>query len=610
VSYVIQLIGSGFSRTEVIEPGAPPIIVGRDSNAAIHLPDPERLISRKHIALDWADNGVRVTVLSTVNGIITENGETPPGQHIVLQVGKSAQFGPYSLTVVSASPGQHIAPTGHQKSDQFDAFSPEHASPESIFDNMFFQPRHQGTISSAPDVSDSAGGLSFGRGAPALLPHASRQTPSAGLQIGVSRSSSFSPLDPISVFDNNVPDHVAPAHCIDDFLGKPISGTGGLGASMLLKATLEAPIRRLAVDHVHDFNLPLRPPTLQSTVGASQGLQVQPDPGKPSISERSSGLSEFAPNNADPWADIQAKWLSPSEGSCETETEPALADSHPLPEGSHSTAINFDPFNDAWSESPVWPDGPESGVAAGGQVDSIDRSHASGEPDSSRTSISEASIDNLVDVPASVSTATQSNEATLAAFCRGLGIDSPSHLSESSWEQMGCAIRAIVGGLTELMGVRAEVKRELRAPDRTMLASHNNNPLKSGMSLDEVLQYVLFNSAGVGGYMPVNSALEETIGEMRAHEFASVAAARGAVEGSLQEFSPETLRAALLKNKSKLPNFLNDARLWHLYAEHYEQKSQHMADWLEQIFNYYFMPVYSRESERFRNNASKGTAKS
>jgi type VI secretion system FHA domain protein len=172
---------------------------------------------------------------------------------------------------------------------------------------------------------------------------------------------------------------------------------------------------------------------------------------------------------------------------------------------------------------------------------------------------------------------------------------------------MGSAILAIVSGLTELMNVRAEVKRELRAPDRTMLASHNNNPLKSEMPLEEIVQYVLFNPKGVGGYMPVNKALKESIDNLRAHEFASVAAVRAAVEGSVKEFAPEKLRSVLLKGKSKLPQVLDNARLWDMYTVHYQNKSQHMADWLEHMFNYYFMPVYSRESERLLNKLREST---
>lgn len=543
-----------------------------------------------------------MTVLSTVNGIVTENGEVPPGQHVILGVGQSAQFGPYSLTVVSASAGPHGTRSEHQESDQFHVLG-RGQSPESIFDNMFFQPRPKDSEPSLPDISYRSGNLDFGGASAALRPQASRHTTSAGMQGGGARSSAFSPLDPISVFDNSVPDHVAPARSIDEFLGNPSGGTSSLGASMLLKAILEAPVRKLAVDHVHDFNLPLRPPILQST-DALQGLQPQPGADASSTSEQIVPSSASPPIVVDPWEDIQANWLSPSRNDHLIEAKHEIAEGLPVPEKPHATALDGDPFNDAWSEAPIWSNSTASDVRSGELANAIEPSHAVGKTNSSRISASEATVDSIAAVPGMAPIAAQCNEAAMAAFCRGLGVDSPNHLDDSSWEQMGSAIRVIVGGLTELMGVRAEVKRELRAPDRTMLASHNNNPLKSGMSLDEILQYVLFNPTGVGGYMPVNKALDEAINEMRAHELASVAAARGAVEGSIQEFSPETLRAALLKNKAKLPSFLNNARLWDMYVQHYEQRSQHMADWLEQIFNCYFMPVYSRESERFRNNAS------
>ena len=190
---------------------------------------------------------------------------------------------------------------------------------------------------------------------------------------------------------------------------------------------------------------------------------------------------------------------------------------------------------------------------------------------------------------------------SIAAMCKGLGLDSPTALDVTQWEQTGRAIRMMVHGLTELLNTRAEIKKELRAADRTMLGSQNNNPLKCGMAQEEILQYILFNPTGIGGYMKVDEALDEAINDLRAHEFASIAAVRAAVEGTVRDFEPQKLHIALTKGKSKLPQFLNNARLWDLYSAHYENKAAHMADWLEQLFNHYFVPVYSRESERLRS---------
>jgi predicted component of type VI protein secretion system len=108
---------------------------------------------------------------------------------------------------------------------------------------------------------------------------------------------------------------------------------------------------------------------------------------------------------------------------------------------------------------------------------------------------------------------------------------------------------------------------------------------------------------GVPGYMPARQALQESVTELRAHEFASVAAVRAAVEGCIKEFDPARLRPTLLKGKTSLGSLMDNARLWDLYSAHYEQKKAHMADWLEQVFNRHFMPAYTREAERLRRQS-------
>jgi predicted component of type VI protein secretion system len=136
-----------------------------------------------------------------------------------------------------------------------------------------------------------------------------------------------------------------------------------------------------------------------------------------------------------------------------------------------------------------------------------------------------------------------------------------------------------------------------------MLGAQENNPLKSSMPMDELLHYLLFMPQGAAGYMPVPRALEESITDLRAHEFASLAAVRAVVEGSIKEFDPGKLRTTLMKGKRSIATAIDNARLWDLYTTHYENKGQHMADWLEQVFNRHFMPAYTREADRLRREA-------
>jgi predicted component of type VI protein secretion system len=141
-----------------------------------------------------------------------------------------------------------------------------------------------------------------------------------------------------------------------------------------------------------------------------------------------------------------------------------------------------------------------------------------------------------------------------------------------------------------------------------MLSGRDNNPLKLKLSPAELVQYLFAAPAGAGAYMPADRAVRESIAELRVHEHATIAAARAAVEGALRDFEPGRMRKKLLKGKSGLFQMMDNARLWDAYEADYEKQSQHMADWLETLFDRHFMPTYSRETERMKQMAGGGPA--
>jgi type VI secretion system FHA domain protein len=194
-----------------------------------------------------------------------------------------------------------------------------------------------------------------------------------------------------------------------------------------------------------------------------------------------------------------------------------------------------------------------------------------------------------------------------SAFARGLGLAQTPALDDAAWERVGEAVRLIVSGLIDLLNARAELKRELRVEDRTMLASRDNNPLKTGIDLASALQYLLIAQNGMPGFKPADAALREAVDELRVHELATVAASRAAVEAALREFDPETLRKQLSPGKSRLPQFFDSSRMWEAYVERYEKQGAQMADWLEKIFSRHFVPAYSRESERLKMTMTLST---
>ena len=162
-------------------------------------------------------------------------------------------------------------------------------------------------------------------------------------------------------------------------------------------------------------------------------------------------------------------------------------------------------------------------------------------------------------------------------------------------------VRTLIEALARLLDARADLKRELRAPDRTMLAGHDNNPLKAGLAAPELIQY-LFATHSVGGFLPAGRAVRECIDDLLVHQLASLAATRAAVEGTLREFDPARLREQRAQGTSSRFRLFDSARLWDAHELHHQTQSAQMADWLETLFARYFMPAYARETARLKND--------
>ena len=191
----------------------------------------------------------------------------------------------------------------------------------------------------------------------------------------------------------------------------------------------------------------------------------------------------------------------------------------------------------------------------------------------------------------------------LAAFLRGAGLDPQQvgGLSEGEVEDLGRLVRLALTGLLDLHASKAELKRELRAEDRTMLAVQDNNPLKSDWPVDTRLRYLLGGRAASVGFVRPERALGELLAELRTHDQAMAAAARAVVEGTLRELSPPELRKHLPGADSLL---FSSAKLWDAYARLHEEQGADLPGWLTRLFGKYFTSAYLREAQRIKREAA------
>lgn len=194
----------------------------------------------------------------------------------------------------------------------------------------------------------------------------------------------------------------------------------------------------------------------------------------------------------------------------------------------------------------------------------------------------------------------------MQAFYQGLGLDPAQlgKLSPGELEATGRIVRRCIEGLLALQGAQSDLRQNLKTDERTMMASQDHNPLNTDWPIEAKLQYLLAGRAWSVGFMPPEAALDDSLKALHVHEQAVPFAARAVLEGVLREFAPETLKTRLLEGRASL-GFLDSARLWEIYSQHYADKTRSSGDWVQQLFERYFPANYLRETQRLQRKRGK-----
>jgi len=95
----LRIAGPGFDALHLLQPGEPELVIGRDADCGVCLPDPQRNLSRRHLAVWNLADELHFHVLSVVNGVDMPFGEAPPGARGVLVTGQTLKLAGYSLTL-------------------------------------------------------------------------------------------------------------------------------------------------------------------------------------------------------------------------------------------------------------------------------------------------------------------------------------------------------------------------------------------------------------------------------------------------------------------------------------------------------------------------------
>ncbi len=190
----------------------------------------------------------------------------------------------------------------------------------------------------------------------------------------------------------------------------------------------------------------------------------------------------------------------------------------------------------------------------------------------------------------------------VTAFLEGAGLAGKEIRDaeiEDFLRQSGKIMRAAIEGSMALLAARATAKKELRAEDRTMVASKDNNPLKLMSDPQEAMAFLFDTKDRSDGFLDPVQAVSDAFEDLRAHEVALFAAMRAALLGAIQRFDPKMLEAELGKRAGGL-GLNRKAKLWELFAAYQQKLARDADDDFNKVFGREFMGTYMAQVKRLR----------
>lgn len=191
------------------------------------------------------------------------------------------------------------------------------------------------------------------------------------------------------------------------------------------------------------------------------------------------------------------------------------------------------------------------------------------------------------------------NTDALAAFFSEIGFDMTAVPEEEMTETMarlGGAMRAMIGGLREVLMTRAAIKSEFRM-NQTMIGSGGNNPLKFSVSEEQAIEAMVRPT--VKGYLDADKAAIAALKDVKAHEVAMMTGMEAALKGLLKKLDPEVL-GEKIEETGGLSNLLKGkkARYWEVYEKMYADISDQAENDFQDLFSNEFARAYDAQFKK------------
>jgi FHA domain-containing protein len=525
--------------------------IGRSNTCSLPLPSPDRYISREHLEIRCRDGRYSLKVISQVNGCSVNDNPVPPGAAVELSNGDQIQLGDYLLVA-------ELQPEPRAK-DPLAAFGYAASARADSLDMM---------ASLAPPPPPPAGGRDsqFGTSpnwAQPATPAVRRAPPAPPLSQQIEPDPSATGLS--RMLDAAPPSasrarpagadaaaNRAPAFGRDDTGASALDAFLGLGGGPLARPAAAAPLSDQAQGLYRQQDIDVAMP--------AQGHNTLPEPFDDDIF--ASLDKDFGPARATP--------LQPPVAPQRASAAPPSA---------------LDPLDIDLM----------AGLAAPAVASPVAPPRAAAQPVAAPTAAPKAQGGAALD-----------NAQLLAVLAKALELE-PGDLDAANPLEtirvVGELLNLTVGGLYQMLGMRAQLKNELRIEDRTMIAARENNPLKHSESARDALRYLVdVRQHGNKLFLPPGQAIGDAVNDVCAHEMAVMAGTRAALLAALQMFSPGTVEKRITRSgalDSVLPA-LHRAKLWESFLAMYGELEKEAEDHFDRLLNQEFARAYAEQGKKLR----------
>lgn len=168
----------------------------------------------------------------------------------------------------------------------------------------------------------------------------------------------------------------------------------------------------------------------------------------------------------------------------------------------------------------------------------------------------------------------------------------------ATMDRLGRVMQIMVAGLREVLMTRTSIKSEFRI-NATMISRGANNPLKFSVSPEQAMEALV--RAPQPGYLDADAAATEALDDIKAHEVAMVTGMQAAIQGVLARLDPKALEGKIEK-RGGLSGLLRGrkARYWEVYEKLFAEISDQAENDFHDLFSREFARAYQEQLDRLK----------